>query len=174
MPAITPLLKFFGPGMVGVEIGVQQALSSVEILNAGVSFLYCVDPWKPYDEYIEGNCAGEFSKWQRVAFANLGPFVLENRVKILLMDSTEASREIEYGTLDFAFIDGNHIYKYVWNDMMTWWPRIKPGGFICGHDYFPKRGPHHEVKEAVDAWIKPNKSLTLIKFGDCFFIRKPE
>jgi hypothetical protein len=38
-------------------------------------------------------------------------------------------------SLDFAFIDGNHRYEHVRADLHAWWPKIRAGGLLSGHDY---------------------------------------
>ena len=38
---------------------------------------------------------------------------------------------------DLIFIDGDHSYDGVRNDILSWFPKIKIGGFICGHDFDP-------------------------------------
>ena len=38
-------------------------------------------------------------------------------------------------SLDFVYIDANHAYDFVKEDLEMWWPKIKKGGYICGHDY---------------------------------------
>ena len=48
--------------------------------------------------------------------------------------------------LDIVFIDGNHKYQPVLDDIEAWYPQIRPGGLLCGHDYSPD---HPEVSRAV-------------------------
>lgn len=48
--------------------------------------------------------------------------------------------------VDLVFIDADHSYEAVFNDIMNWKRHVKPGGILCGHDYdyFPG------VTQAVD------------------------
>jgi len=176
MPAaITPLLQFIDKDMVCAEIGVQEAKSSVLILEQGVKLLYAIDPWAPDPHYLEGKfCIGDFPVWEARAMARLKPYLNAGRVIVLKMGSTLGAAEIAPQSLDFAFIDGNHTYSYVITDIQNYWIRIKPGGILSGHDYVPSDGRAHiQVKEAVDEWIEGRKNLKVEKYRDCWMIRKP-
>jgi|ETNvirenome_6_85_1030632.scaffolds.fasta_scaffold08475_2 hypothetical protein len=37
--------------------------------------------------------------------------------------------------MDFVYIDGDHSYEAVKQDIADWWPKIKQGGILAGHDY---------------------------------------
>ncbi len=50
-------------------------------------------------------------------------------------------------SLDFVFIDADHIFTRCFADINSWLPKIKPGGIIAGHDYCKE---HPGVIEAVD------------------------
>ena len=62
------------------------------------------------------------------------------------MDSVEAAKRVEDGSLDFVFIDGDHSYDGCKRDIAAWTPKVKLGGWIGGHDYSERWG----VKRAVD------------------------
>ena len=48
---------------------------------------------------------------------------------------------------DFIFLDGDHSYKGMVQDLVHWVRKVKNGGWICGHDYgHPQQG---DVKGAV-------------------------
>ena len=51
------------------------------------------------------------------------------------MTSTEAAKKMENQSLDFAYIDARHDYCGVKDDLEAYWPLIKPGGIMAGHDY---------------------------------------
>jgi len=77
--------------------------------------------------------------------------------------------------LDFAYIDGNHSLKSVTADLGAWWPKVKSGGIICGHDYYDRNTDYHNcgVKTAVDEFALSNGLP--IKVTDCtsWWINKP-
>lgn len=68
------------------------------------------------------------------------------KITMLNSDSIVASIELR-GEFDSVFIDGDHAYDCVLADIETWLPRVKKGGIICGHDYWPN---HWGVMEAVN------------------------
>ena len=57
------------------------------------------------------------------------------RSEIFEMTTTEASFFVPNGSLDFVFIDADHRYAAVKTDIIAWHPKLKPGGFLTGHDY---------------------------------------
>jgi hypothetical protein len=56
-------------------------------------------------------------------------------VSLIVAPSTRAARLFAPGTVEFAFIDAGHDYQSVLSDLAAWWPRIRPGGALAGHDY---------------------------------------
>lgn len=40
-------------------------------------------------------------------------------------------------SVDFVFLDAAHDEASVRADLAAWWPRVKPGGVLAGHDYDP-------------------------------------
>jgi hypothetical protein len=70
--------------------------------------------------------------------------------------SVKAAEQVPDGSLDWVFIDANHSYRSVLEDLDAWAPKVKSGGLISGHDYGDDTNwPHWcEVKSAVDRWMK--------------------
>jgi predicted O-methyltransferase YrrM len=52
--------------------------------------------------------------------------------------------------LDFVFIDADHSYEGCKADIEAWFPKVKPGGLLSGHDYDNPDFPEFGVKRAVD------------------------
>lgn len=48
--------------------------------------------------------------------------------------SEEAATNVGTGELDFVFIDADHRYKGVIADIKAWAPKVRKGGYVCGHD----------------------------------------
>jgi len=42
---------------------------------------------------------------------------------------------VEDASLDFCFIDGDHRYEAVKEDIIAWTPKLRKGGILSGHDY---------------------------------------
>jgi cephalosporin hydroxylase len=72
-------------------------------------------------------------------------------VDLMLVESLEAVKAFEDGTLDLVFIDGSHLEADVRADIEAWRPKIRPGGLLSGHDY--GWNDHPGVKAAVDALL---------------------
>ena len=53
----------------------------------------------------------------------------------ILTSSVRAARLFPDGGVDFCFIDGDHSYPSVTADLGAWWPKIRLGGTLGGHDY---------------------------------------
>lgn len=75
------------------------------------------------------------------------------RLSLLDLPSIEAAALVPDGSLDFAFIDADHRYEHVRADIQAWRPKIRPGGFLTGHDYHRKR--FAGVVQAVNEAFKP-------------------
>ena len=72
-------------------------------------------------------------------------------LQIIEGDSAESADQFAYESLDAIFIDAAHDYDSVVKDLAAWYPKLRPDGIFCGHDY-----PHWEVKKAVDEHAAAN------------------
>jgi hypothetical protein len=133
----------------GVEIGSAFGQFAGRILSTWKGKeLYLVDPWERQagNAYLEAaNTKAPFDEWYRqcIALSDADP-----RAKLLKMLSVTAASKFESGTLDFVYIDGNHGYGTVMEDVDNWWSKVKPGGLIGGHDCYD----NHEGGACCDVW----------------------
>jgi SAM-dependent methyltransferase len=121
-----------------VEVGTWEGDYSYELLKqTKCSKLYCVDPYKHFDDssYPDGmNMLSQEqfdSKYDTVCkrFSQFG-----DRVEFIRKLSNDAASRFEDESLDFVYIDGNHKCKYVLEDLNNWYNKIKPGGIIICDD----------------------------------------
>lgn len=119
----------------GAEIGTERGLFAAEICRAmpGVE-LYCVDPWEAYDRYKDHVSQEKLDGFYQEARQRLTPY----DVHFIRQPSLKAVRGFEPASLDFVFIDGNHHFDYVVQDIIAWAPIVRPGGIVAGHDYKPE------------------------------------
>ena len=127
-------LKNLIPSGKGVEIGVFKGEFSKHILNNWEGTLYMVDVWRPLgDEYEDdSNHKGHLDAYQET-MENIKGF--ENRGIMVRATSEVASDMFQDESLDYIFIDANHAYDFVVEDINLWFPKLKKGGMFSGHDY---------------------------------------
>jgi predicted O-methyltransferase YrrM len=80
--------------------------------------------------------------------------------------SWECANKFEDSSLDFVFIDADHTYESVVKDINSWYPKLKKGGILSGHDYPSWNG----VKKAVDEFINKNNMKLKTFKGNVWFI----
>ncbi len=143
----------------GAEIGVQAGRTTGRLLTKlpGLERLYCVDLWELYPDYKKDQVRPG-DEWPSQALLDkdrekfrrmVVPFAM--KVLTFKMESTVAAKYVGDGSLDFVFIDANHLYEYVKADIAAWAPKVKRGGLIAGHDYsYPTVAYEWGVKQAVD------------------------
>ena len=65
--------------------------------------------------------------------------------------SSDAVEIFEDESIDFIFIDGNHSYEYVLEDLENYYPKVKIGGILCGDDYFMNADDYNGKKMVQEA-----------------------
>lgn len=126
------LQENYGSGsLTGVEIGVARGKNSEEILEMlPVEKLYLVDPYDGSGDYWQ-DPENEVQRALAEAKQRLEPY--KDRIEWVRKTSSEAASSIP-DDLDFVYIDGNHEYGYVKQDIENYWPKIREGGAIGGHN----------------------------------------
>jgi hypothetical protein len=124
---------------VGVYEGKSLAYFMVEMLNAKKMFnVYAIDSFTFSDEQTKENIEVVFKR-------NLASVI--DKVNVIKGDSGGSAEQFEDESIDFLYLDADHIYSRVHSDIKAWLPKIKVGGIISGHDYCEA---HEGVIEAVD------------------------
>lgn len=120
----------------GVEVGTHRGEYAAKILkNWQGRRLYCVDPWcipPGYEPQVKYLGAGSRDDHYSEAKDRLKKY--SNRVLMLREMSVAASEDFEDETLDFVYLDGDHAAEGIRSDLAAWWPKVKPGGILAGHD----------------------------------------
>jgi predicted O-methyltransferase YrrM len=139
-PFYARLARELPPGGHMVEVGAwygkSTAFLAVELINSRKPFaLDVVDHWMGSKQ--EAELLGHAKKHDvHAAFlANMRQGGVLEYMNVRRRTSTGAARTYKDGTLDCVFLDASHDAGSVSQDVAAWWPKIKPGGLIAGHDW---------------------------------------
>jgi hypothetical protein len=136
MRASTQFVRKTMPGkeLTVVEIGVHLARNSYNMLRMlPIKKLYCIDPYAKYDQ--DGSAANaetDTNYIERMAHKRLVPY--NGKVTWIRDYSGKAADQVPFN-LDFVYIDGNHTYENVLEDIELYYPHVRSGGVIGGHDF---------------------------------------
>lgn len=126
------------------EIGVADGRYSLTLCEHVPDIdLLCVDPWHPY----KGNPRGGPWEQHEGNFQKAQDRLSGYRVRFARQMSHMAALDVDMRSLDAVYIDGNHGYEYVKDDLRTWSKRVRSGGIVAGHDFYEFR--HAGVVRAV-------------------------
>lgn len=133
----------------GAEIGVAQAVHALDMCQtiSGLE-LACVDPYQSYHWKHS-------QKEHEAHFAEAKEKLKDYNAKFYRYPSMIAVQYVPDNSLDFVYIDGNHEFDFVMQDLIEWSKKVRPGGIIAGHDYYRFRGAG--VVDAVDAYTKAHQ-----------------
>jgi predicted O-methyltransferase YrrM len=121
----------------GVEVGVAFGSMSIWLVRMLPDLtLTAIDSWCEYDQddglnpimktFGDDVCAWANHRIQHEA---------SGRINVMRMMSVEAAQHVGDESQDFVFIDADHRYQSVRDDLAAWIPKVRTGGVICGHDY---------------------------------------
>ena len=158
----------------GAEIGVWRGAYSAMFCEACPQIhMLCVDPWQSYQAWLDTKNAMEPAKAAafieesyQIAKARLAPL----NATIIRKFSADAAKDVPDGSLDFVYVDGNHVLDAVLEDLTLWTPKVRSGGLIAGHDYrvFTNKPTIHVVEAVhrftaqhkIDPWFVLARDLT--------------
>jgi predicted O-methyltransferase YrrM len=152
---------------VGSWFGRSSAYMAVEIINQNKNIkFYCVDTWEGSPELQDWDAVKNKTLYDDF-LSNIKP--VKEIINPIKSTSVEASKLFKDNSIDFCFIDADHTYEKVKEDIEHWYPKVKNKRVIAGHDY----PGHPDVKRAVEEFAN-NNNLFLFKLEkvDCWFIIK--
>jgi hypothetical protein len=154
----------------GAEIGVASGRFSGQLYTWIPKLkLYGIDPYVVYDGYSEGGVfkySKSIENQYELAKLRMAPYDGYTPMKEFSMD---AVKKFEDNSLDFVFIDGNHAYEYVTDDITKWAKKVRPGGIIAGHDYWKSAEGFGYKKLDIHLFMKnitPEEEKTVCRVKD--------
>jgi len=164
-PSIIYMKQYFKNKLItGIELGVDVGDNSESLLNElNIKKLHLIDIWTDgiYEQKLEMNKfdamhiyrSSKFRLRKSLENNNIknkfeyvrNRFEGDARVNTLRCSSLNATRYFDDNTLDFIYIDANHDYSFVYQDLENWHAKIKSNGIIAGHDAY--------LIDVLQAWI---------------------
>ena len=131
------------------EIGVYRGQFAARLLGdcPGISMYYMVDPWRNLEDWnkpankSDSVFEGFFDESMERTAAHA-----DKRV-VLRGTTSEMIDRIPDGSLDFAYIDGDHTLRGITIDLIKLFPKVGEGGWIGGDDFSPSIWQHSEEYE---------------------------
>jgi hypothetical protein len=141
---------------VGAFLGKSAAYLAVEIANSGkrIQFDTC-DTWQGVQEDeagalmwgVQQRAIADHGSIEAATRAHLAP--VADLVTLRTGHSLHLAGTYHDASLDFVFLDDCHDGPHVYAELEAWWPKLKPGGVLAGHDFaWP------EVRTAVTLWAQ--------------------
>jgi hypothetical protein len=162
------------------EIGVYEGKFSRRIVEfTQPKKLHLIDPWhfqtsEAYkDSFYGGEQGGGQAGMDRrhdMVKSMFASQIADGSIAIHRNDSSKAAAEFPDRYFDWVYIDGNHLYEFVRDDLRLFRPKVRPGGYICGDDYHADDNWFHGgVKRAVDEFVAAGEAKPVF-FHDTQFI----
>jgi hypothetical protein len=152
-----------GEQLIGAEIGVWRGENALSILqNSDMYLLYLIDPYESYNEYNKNEIAEHQNMVLNEAYAKN---LLKPHKDDIVWVKQRAAGAHNYipNDLDFVYIDGNHKKEFVEEELALYYPKVRKGGIVAGHDF------HYTwIREVVMEYHKknPNDKLYSYPFKD--------
>ena len=156
---------------VGAEIGVYKGNFIKTFCWQGLK-MYGIDPWIPYGG---GGNAYNNVESQESLFNEASHKLRKFDCTLIRKTSRDALAHFIDNSLDFVYIDGDHRFQYVAEDIVEWSKKVRSGGVVSGHDYrcvdleinkLPLvKQLHRHVGLIVDAYIDAFQIENFYVFG---------
>ena len=162
-------------GLLGhaVEVGVAKGNFSRTVLSQWKGAKYSmIDPHEAQDiEIYRETQTNDWNTWKAECLKICEE---DKRAELITAYSPAVSDQFKMDSLDFCYIDGNHSYRAVMEDLDAWWPKVKIGGIMGGHDFMTNTdgGAWIEVDKAVERWTKEHGVIFYVTPCSSWWVHK--
>lgn len=124
----------------GVEIGIEKGKNAQTMFEIIPNLkLYGVDPYQqhPQASYAYHATIRHWNpQYLRSCKRQCLKRMKDRNFTLLEGFSEDVVQKIEDNSLDFVYIDADHSYDFVMQDIILWGRKIRKGGVVSGHDYY--------------------------------------
>lgn len=143
------------------ELGISRGTNFYEMIKSKPKLAVAVDSW-----INDGVVSRNDSKYPQEALQKQYEEFVDNVkdnpfVKVYREYTFDAVKHFADNYFDIVYVDADHSYKGVMQDLEDWYPKVKKGKFLLGDDYRHYQGRHRDIKygviEAVNDFAKKKK-----------------
>lgn len=147
--------------LVGLEIGICKGENIVHFLEQTnrIDKIHCIDPYLPYMDWVGPVTQEDMNLWYEITMKNFAPHM--DKIVIYKDTSDNCVDKFENGQFDYIFIDGDHSYEGVFQDLNNYYSKVKTGGVFSGHDINLQ-----DVQRALSEFRSVNEINNPIQFTD--------
>jgi SAM-dependent methyltransferase/glycosyltransferase involved in cell wall biosynthesis len=148
------------PNATIVEIGSFMGLSAIVMAHALIANqnegarLYCVDTWQGSPEHQQMQVVKEKQLYD-IFIRNIQDAGVDHLICPIRKRSTEAAADFADESVDLIFIDGDHSFEACYADLKAWYPKLKSGGILIGHDCVPGSGVSQALEKFAAEYRLP-------------------
>ena len=158
---------------VGAEIGVYKGQFTERFCREELK-IHAIDNWAIYKTTgipIKGQQSQER---QDVLYEMTKKRLAPYDCNVIRKDSMDAAQDFPNESLDFVYIDGDHSFPGIANDIYEWFFRVRSGGIISGDDYMYTGNhrytnkfftTHCGVPSVVNAFVELHRIGNFYTFG---------
>tara|TARA_R110000803_G_scaffold27700_1_gene64585 strand:+ start:845 stop:1366 length:522 start_codon:yes stop_codon:yes gene_type:complete len=155
------------------EIGVEYGGFTSSYYNDDID-IHLIDMWETEgNDYYFSERKGQVERGYQKILQLYGD---KNNVTIVKSKSDKASELYDDEYFDYIYIDADHSYEGVKKDIQLWYPKVKKGGIMAGHDFDPnpldKNFEKYGVKKAVKEFFDNKFELTTEEYYKSWYIKK--
>ena len=126
------IMEHFKPDFVMVEVGSFEGTSTL-LFSLFVKTVYSVDCYD-YKVPETGRILAHDKLFARAEKKFIKRTKKVSNIIKVKKTSLEASKDFGDESLDAVYIDAEHDEGSVKSDIQAWWPKVKVGGYLSGHD----------------------------------------
>lgn len=164
LPSREDLIRQVPTGGICAELGVQRGYFSalIHYINRPRE-LVAIDAWRHQPGPYDADRANETDEAQDELYRFVSDcFAVYPNVRVLRSLTHDAVSMFADAYFDLIYVDACHLLDAVRQDLVDWYPKLKPGGLFAGHDYHDVDHPAIQVRQAVDEFC--NRECLVLDF----------
>jgi hypothetical protein len=122
-----------------IEIGVYKANFANQTLSQWPRFQHYwgIDLWQQQKNYKDSTNFNDSTQFELFNFTHtfLTNKFGKNRITLLRNYSTHALTQFKKESIDFIYVDARHDYCGCYEDINNYYPIVRCGGLMAGHDF---------------------------------------